>query len=181
MPKLPIRISPKINIKPYQQAFIIAYVANGYNAAQAYISIKPHVAMSTARTEGPALLANPHVRAALDEYITQATLKKGAKNVASREYLTQQAHDIGEEARQSGLYTPALQSVDIKAKLHRLYDRDAPDTEAYTQIMQQFIQVNVTPAPQVQPPDLIPPPIDITPPRDAQEIGISNDINELEK
>lgn len=131
-------------LSPVYRAFVGAYTANGYNAAQAYLSIKPDVSYDTARANGSKLLANTDVQQAIQDKIDKAY----DKNIASRQYLTQEAHDIGIEARSKGQYNPALTAVDLKAKLNRLYDRDTPDLESYTQVMQQFIQVNVNNVPR---------------------------------
>jgi phage terminase small subunit len=49
--------------------FVFAYVANGCNAAAAYRSAHPGVTEQTARVEGHRTLANPNVRAYLDEQL----------------------------------------------------------------------------------------------------------------
>jgi len=48
--------------------FVAAYFANGLNATQAYLAIKPNVKQTTAEVEGCKLLRNPKVAALVAEH-----------------------------------------------------------------------------------------------------------------
>lgn len=158
-------------LKPAHKAFVYAYVANGFNALQAYLKVKPHVSIETARSEGSQWAMKPDVKAAVNECLDVGFVQR----IASRQYLIQQAHDVGEEARSKGQYNPALTSIDLKAKLSKLYDRDTPDIETYNQVINQFyapIQVNIdTTSPTEDTTsdikELSPQDIDITPDNDS--------------
>jgi hypothetical protein len=52
-----------------QEMFVLAYVANGCNASAAYRIAHPAVTEQTARVEGHRTLANPNVKAYLNEHL----------------------------------------------------------------------------------------------------------------
>lgn len=121
------------------KAFIAEYIKNGYNATQAYLSIRPEVSYETAATNAGRLLKNAEVIEAL-ETRSNRTLNKA---IASREHLISEAHDILEAAKQEKQYSTALNAVDLKAKLNKLYDKSEPETEGYIKLI-NMLQVNVT-------------------------------------
>ncbi len=74
-----------------QQAFIDAYLANGFNATQAAITAK--YSRKTARSIGYENLTKPHIKAVIDAYLS--TYAMSAKEVLAR--LTAHAQgDIGD-------------------------------------------------------------------------------------
>jgi hypothetical protein len=52
-------------ITPFEQQFVDVWFRMNFNAKLAYKSLKPNVSMSTAETEGPAILRKPQIQ----EYI----------------------------------------------------------------------------------------------------------------
>jgi phage terminase small subunit len=145
-----------VKLLPQHRAFIAKYLSNGYNGTRAYLAIKPNASYDTARAEASRYLSHHCIQEAIRAHLDKADVHA----IASRQYLIRQAHEIGEEARAEGQYNPALTSVDLKAKLNKLYDRNEDDMSGYAALVQQLIVVN-PPAPD---PDVsTPEPIDITP------------------
>jgi len=136
-------------LPPVHAAFVREYVSNGYNGTNAYLKVKPNVGYDSASVTSTRLLSDDRIR----EAINSLQAKAFDKAIASRQYLIQQAHEIGEEARSKGQFNPALTSVDLKAKLNKLYERDTPDLESYATIMNQFVQVNISTQSPDNPPD----------------------------
>lgn len=154
-----------MSLSPVHKAFVAEYIKNGYNATQAYLAVRPGVTYTTAATTGAQYLGNPHIKEAIDRQVD----KRINKSVASRDHLIQEAHDILGEARADKHYQTALNAVEVKAKLNRLYDKAEPDTDGYIKLV-QMLQVNVTVA-QDQPDNTI----NITP-----DDRLSTDVSEKE-
>ncbi len=53
-------------VTPQERQFLEEYVANDYNATQAYLKAWPHHSYSTARNEASKLLANPYIQTELE-------------------------------------------------------------------------------------------------------------------
>lgn len=53
-------------VTPQERQFLEEYVANDFNATQAYLKAWPHHSYSTARNEASKLLANPYIQTELD-------------------------------------------------------------------------------------------------------------------
>lgn len=128
-----------MSLTPVQKAFVGEYIKNGYNATQAYLSIRPEVSYKTAQASASQYLSNPIIKQAV-EGATNRTLNKA---IATREHLINEAHDILEAAKQEKQYSTALNAVDLKAKLNKLYDKSEPETEGYIKLI-NMLQVNVT-------------------------------------
>ncbi len=122
--------------------FFLAYINNGKNATRAYAEIKPAVAQSTANVNGSKLLNSTGVQRALTDYYDKLQLK----SVQTREYLTTEAHEIGQEARGKGELKTALSAVELKGKLNRVFTDDVPEMEGYSVLMQQLV-VNIKASP----------------------------------
>lgn len=121
------------------------------------MAVKPDVGYDTARANAPRWLAQDCVKEAISVAIQQAY----GIHVADRRVLIHRANKISEDAEHDREWSDALKGIDLMAKLNRLYDREAPDMEGYTVLMQQ-LNVNVQmegKAPM--------PAIDVTPEDDA--------------
>lgn len=128
-------------MKPFIERFIREYIACGYIGQRAYLKLRPHVKPKTAQVEASKLLSLPIVQ----EELKRLTQKTYDNSIASREYLIQEAHETIQEAKKEKAYGVIMKGIELKGKLARLFEKDTPDIEAYTQVIQQFV-VNVTPA-----------------------------------
>jgi hypothetical protein len=135
-------------LTPTAHAFIPAFIASGLNGTRAYLKIKPHVSHTTAQVESSKLLSDPMVK----DMLAKRFNKQADKSIASRTYLTTEAHEIGIQARDNGQLGTALSAVELKGKLNRIFTDDVPETEGYKTLMQTLI-VNVN-SPEVQPKDI---------------------------
>ena len=130
----------KNGLTPTQAAFIPAYIKHGMNGTKALLSIKPHLSVESAQVESSKMLSQPMVQ----EYMLSKFEQQTEKQLSSRSFLTKQAHDLGILAEAKEEYRTALQAVDIKAKINRVYTEEAPDSEGYKTLIQQ-IMVNINP------------------------------------
>lgn len=124
-----------MKILPIHKAIVDNYIANGGNGKQAYLSVRPNAKPNTAAVKACEILKREEVK----HYLHQQQNKVSTDSIASREYLIKQAHEIGQEAREAKAYVPALNSVELKAKLNGVLDKDSDSTADYTKIMQTLI------------------------------------------
>jgi NADP-dependent 3-hydroxy acid dehydrogenase YdfG len=64
------------------------------------------------------------------------------KNIASREQLIKEAHDVKERAKRSDKLQVELNAIDVKGKLAGIYRNQSESTGQFERIIQMF-QVNV--------------------------------------
>lgn len=130
-------------LKPFQEAFIQAYIACGYVGQRAYLKLRPHVKPKTAQVESSKLLSLPIIR----EELERVKERECDRAIASREFLIQEAHEVAKEAREKGAYGATVKAIELKGKLNKLFDRSEPEMEGYVKLV-QMLQINVNaPAP----------------------------------
>lgn len=122
-----------------ESLFVAEYLGNGGNGTRAYLAIKPTITPRAASVAANRLLKRMPVKEAIESWLSTKT----DGGVASREHLITEADEIGKEARQVMAFGAALNAVHLKAKLNRLYEKEAPDTNGYEKLI-QALQVNVT-------------------------------------
>lgn len=74
------------SLEPAEFAFCLEYLANGFNATQAYQKSHPQANAMTARTEGYRCLTKPHIRAHINEQLEKAwkPLQMGGEQALAR-------------------------------------------------------------------------------------------------
>ena len=102
-----------------EELFVAEYLKNRQNGTKAYLAIKPDSSPRAASVSATRLLKMSAVIEAIQNMIN----KKSDESIASREYLINDADEIGKEAREKGAYGSALTAVEIKWKLNRLFER----------------------------------------------------------
>lgn len=127
-----------MKMKHIEELFIAEYLKNGQNGTKAYLALRPNGNERSASVSANRLLKKPSVI----EAIQKAVDKKFDESIASREYLIDEAHEIGKEARGKGVYGSALNAVELKAKLNRLFDKDEPEMQGYFKLM-QYLEINI--------------------------------------
>ena len=91
---------------------------------------------------------------------TEARISRSlAKDLASRDNLIARAAEIDVAAFEAQQYQTALNSVDLRAKLNKLYDKGEPEMQGYQTLIQTLI-VNNTPV------DIATQAINVTPQQD---------------
>ena len=120
-----------MKIKPKHLVFVQEYLKNGNNATQAYLSMNGTVGNGTARTEGSKLLTEPDIQRMMSEQFEGDAVLR----VATKEYLLQQTHDIGNLALGSEKYDTALKAIELKGKLNRVFTDDGDDSEKYGKVI----------------------------------------------
>lgn len=145
-----------MKLSAIDQAFLDNYIANGYDGTNAYLSIKPNVTRGSASVLAHRLLKRDDIMAALD--IKQNESAQSA--ISSRDYLIQEAHEIGMEARGAGKLNTALTAVEVKGKLNRVYDADSDSPTDYSKLIQTLVVQGDVNIHNSKPTDK---PIDITP------------------
>jgi phage terminase small subunit len=101
-----------------EERFVAEYIKNGNNGTKAYLAIKPTVSPNSAAVSAHRLLQKTSVMNALEDI----TDKSKEEAIASKQYLINEAHEIGKEARSKGVYGSALKAVEVKGKLNRVYE-----------------------------------------------------------
>ena len=141
MPILPSGLSP------LELSFVNAYLKSNFNGSKAYQAIKPDVTPDSARWQASQIIARPHVAIYLEEEIAR---RDKSTQLTDRNYLASRTIAMVDAAEAKKEYSTAIKGIDVIGKLHRLYDRDAPDMDGYSAILNQLnvVQVNVsTPGP----------------------------------
>lgn len=124
-----------------EELFVAEYLKNGQNGSRAYLSIRPNVSSRSARVSAHRLLKKPQVI----ELINNAVTKRYDESIASKEYLTEEAHIIGKDAFKKGKHGSALQAVELKGKLNKVFDNDKPEMEGYVKFIQSVtLDVNTS-------------------------------------
>ena len=114
------------------------YISNGFNGTQAYLAVRPDVKEESAASSATRLLKEVSVQNAI-----AAQLDKGKEDsIASKDYLTKEAHEIGKEARKDKSYGAALTAVDLKAKLNQVYKEDSERGMYANAMANILLQVN---------------------------------------
>lgn len=58
----------RATVRAFHDRFVKAFIATGENATQAYLKVKPHVAINTAGAEGHKLLKIPEIQRAIEKH-----------------------------------------------------------------------------------------------------------------
>jgi len=120
------------------ELFVIEYLKNGQNATKAYLAVRPDVNPRSASVSANRLLKKSSVIEAIKNEVD----KRYDESIASREYLIEEAHEIGKEAREDKSYGSAIKAVELKGKLNKVFDSEEPEMQGYIKLMQS-IAVNV--------------------------------------
>ena len=127
-----------MKLSPLEESFVPEYISNGFNGTQAYLAIKPDVKEESDAASATRFLKKVSVQNAIDAHHKE----RKEDSIASKDYLTKEAHDIGKEAREDKSYGAALNAVKLKGELNQVFKED---TEAgkYTETMTNiFMQIN---------------------------------------
>lgn len=65
----------KASVTERQNRFVQAYIANGENATQAYLTVNPHVTTGSAGVEGHRLLKIPRIQQAIEKHRAELRLR----------------------------------------------------------------------------------------------------------
>jgi phage terminase small subunit len=126
-----------------EEMFVAEYIKNGGNGKQAYMTVRPKASMATAKVNACKMLKRPAVKRALQEVKS----KKLDQAIASREYLINQAHEIGKDAYKKEKHGAALKSVELKGKLNNVFEDKESDLEMWKAAVQRLglhrVDVNV--------------------------------------
>ncbi len=133
-----------IKLSCLEELFVSEYISNGFNGTQAYLKVRPDVKEESAAVSSARWLDKVTVKNAID---ARLDMRKEEANgsIASKDYLTKEAHEIGKEAREDKSYGAALNAVDLKAKLNQVCKEDTEQgkyTNTMTNIFMQINQVN---------------------------------------
>jgi len=121
-----------------EELFVIEYLRNGQNATQAYLTVRPNSSIKSAKVSACRLLK----KSSVIEAIKNEVEKRYDESIASREYLINEAHEIGKEARQDKSYGSAIKAIELKGKLNKVFDSEEPEMKGYINLIQS-ITVNV--------------------------------------
>lgn len=122
------------DLTPFEEAFLTEYQSNGFIASNAWLAIRPNILKSSAETSSCKLLAEPHIKAALQERLkTKQDLVEVNKPI-----LIKDARRIMTKAEDKGQFSAALKSVDIQANLTGAYSQDEEDSAKYTAFINQL-------------------------------------------
>ncbi|MHA2219030.1 MAG: terminase small subunit [Candidatus Hodarchaeales archaeon] len=125
-------------MKHTEEMFVIEYIRNGGNGKKAYLAVKPNSSEKSAKVSACRLLKKPVVIDA----IQRTSEKRYDESIASREYLINEAHEIGQDAFKKDKHGAAIKSVDIKAKLNHIYDETIDESATYSTLLQS-ININI--------------------------------------
>lgn len=106
-PTTPHKRTPRTRAPEIEEAFALAYIANGGNATKAYLEIRPDVQRTTAAVEGSRLLRNPKVKRLVDDERAErfAVLEMQADEAVARISITARA-DIADAYDEGGKLLP---------------------------------------------------------------------------
>lgn len=127
----------KKKLDPAKRKFVNTYLKNGFNGTQAYLAVSPMVSRETAATMANKYLNLPEVQ----NEIEKVQDREFADSVASREYLIKEAHDIGLEARVEKKLNTALQAVEVKGRLNKVFDKENQDMGGYEDLLRTLVVV----------------------------------------
>lgn len=126
-------------IKPIYAQFVKAYLENGNNATQAYLKIRPNCKRTTAGVNACKLLKDANVQALINRLNTRMV----ASIAINRDTLTTEAEEIRLRALESGAYQPALNAVEMKGRLHQVFETEVQGSVVYQTFIQALIGVPV--------------------------------------
>lgn len=103
----PATAAPADTLNNGMKTFALEYLANGFNATQAYLKAHPGVKEATGATEGWRLLRNPKIRAFLNPLLEDAwkPLQMGGEQALARVAV------LATDARKEGVRLAALKVI----------------------------------------------------------------------
>lgn len=126
--------------KPWQAVFKAAYLSNGNNGTQAYLTAKPHVSLATAGSEAHKLLNTPEMIKAL----TEETDKQVDKQRFSKDAILDNIDVIRVKTLDEKKYATSLKANKELAELSGLYERGVDDPGQYRTLIQSLVIHNTT-------------------------------------
>ena len=127
-----------MKLSPLEESFVTEYISNGFNGTQAYLAIRPDVKEESAAPSATRFLKKVTVQNAIDAHHKE----RKEDSIASKDYLTKEAHEIGKEARKDKNYGSALSAVKLKGELNQVFKQDTEQGK-YTETMNKiFLQIN---------------------------------------
>ena len=124
-----------MKISAIHKAVADNYIANGRNATKAYQTVKPDLSYASANATGCTIINRDDVQAYLQDK-GEITTKNA---IASKDFLIQEAHDIGQEAREAKAYVPAMKGIELKAKLNGIFDKESDSPLDYGKVLQAIV------------------------------------------
>jgi hypothetical protein len=128
----------EVLMKHTEEQFVIEFLKNGGNGKKAYLTVKPNSSEKSAKVSACKLLKKP----AVIDAIQKASQKGYDEGIASRAYLINEAHEIGQDAFKKDKHGAAIKAVDTKAKLNHIYDEENDESGRYSALLQS-ININI--------------------------------------
>ena len=140
-------------LKPYHIAFVREYLANGNNGTQAMMKARPEMRYKIANTEAVRLLVRPSIQKEIAKQMDRRRALDKSSELATRENLTLEAQEFLDIARDDRNPNAGIRAVDVKARLHGLYERTGRDMTGYITLI-NHLQVNQVAGNQAKPKEI---------------------------
>jgi hypothetical protein len=127
----------------HELSVVTEYLKNGFNAAQASHTVKPHISYDTAKVEGSKLINRPHVK----EYIQLIKDSMAAKTELNKSTLIDYCSYGLMIAKERDDIGSLFKGVDTTAKLIGAYDQGQDDLSLYSSLISKIqgnnVQINI--------------------------------------
>ncbi len=132
-------------LKPWHYAFITEYMVNGANATGAMVKARPDCTHGTCNAEAGKVLALSSVQTEIQRRIDKRGGVTIAASLANTDRLVTEAEEVRSLALEDKGYAPALQAIDLKARLTHKYVQKSDDGQGYVNLIQKLVvkQLNV--------------------------------------
>jgi hypothetical protein len=118
-----------------ESKFVAAYLSNGNNGTEAFLTIRPDCKRTTARIEGSRIKHRPHVSAALQAHNQSIVVAGKEEAVISKAYLIDTAKWGIEACKEDRELGTLFKGVDVAAKLTGSYDSEEDDESKYAKFI----------------------------------------------
>ncbi len=109
----------KNGLNDAEQRFLNFYINNGFNATQAYISIRPNITYDTAKNEGNLMTKRPNVEKEIERHLIEERKKEEIK----KSEIVSKLKTLMDECINDADRTNLLKTIDILNKMGGHYQQ----------------------------------------------------------
>jgi len=131
-----ITLARKLKLTDTERSVADEYLRNGFNKTQAYMAVKKNAKNTTARCQGPIIIAKQCVQDYIASKLAKDEQNATISGTQRKQKYTETLDDIINSTADDAPAT-AIKGIEVASKLHGLYDQDS-DTANWTMLVQNL-------------------------------------------
>jgi hypothetical protein len=125
-----------------QDAFCKEYLNNGFNATQAYLTVKPNVTNRSAGVNASKLLGKYEVQKHLQQ-LQHKSIATSPNPLPAREEMVQKAFEATEMARELEKPDSMIRGYDYISRVSGHFNDKESDPKQYAEVINNFTNINI--------------------------------------